>query len=108
MKSHLGISGRHATVALLLIASMASTWAQDAKSPWQPVPEDVRSFIEKRNQCDQWRGEDPYDRYRAKEIDRHLNRFCKGSDRQLAQLKRRYQDQPVVVRVLADFDPAIE
>ena len=74
-----------------------------------PAP-DLATFLERRAACDHLRGEipDPPDPARMREIEQQTARYCTGSDAQLALLKARYRDDPVVTRQLAAFEPRIE
>lgn len=63
-----------------------------------------------REGCDHMRGEepDPGDRQRARELKRGMDRLCRGTDRKLEQLKKKYAASPLVIKRLAEFDPQIE
>lgn len=76
----------------------------------EALPLDVQKFIDDREGCDHMRGEEPEpgDKQRAKHLRREMDRLCKGTDRKLAQLKKKYAASPTVTRKLADFDPQIE
>jgi hypothetical protein len=71
---------------------------------------DLATFLDRRATCDPLRGEvpDPPDPQRMKEIERGTAECCTGTDAQLAQLKARYRDDPVVSKQLAGFEPRIE
>lgn len=87
--------------------AVAAAYEQDTSSA-EAMPADVQAFMETRDECDHWRGEEPYDEDRAKEITNAINDTCKGTDRKLAGLRRKYQDQPYVMQALADYDDKIE
>jgi len=84
--------------------------------PFRPVlaneqlPSDVRNFIEKREGCDHMRGElpDPADKQRTRELQREVQKLCKGTDQKLAQLKKKYEKNSSVMQHLDGFEPAIE
>ena len=67
---------------------------------------DLASFLERRAACDHLRGEIP-DQPDAAFL-REIDRACGGTDAQLAALKKRYRDDPLVTKQLADFEPQIE
>lgn len=73
-----------------------------------PLPADVQTFINRRNDCDHFRGEDSPDAERRAEIDKELKRLCTGSDSELARLMRRYAKNKAVQDALGDYDPDIE
>jgi hypothetical protein len=56
------------------------------------------------------RGEipDPGDKQRMREVNREIQKLCKGTDKDLAQLKRKYAKNPAVMQRLDEFEPAIE
>ncbi len=77
--------------------------------PQQAVlPRDVRAYVARRDDCDHFRGEASPDGQRQAEIDAETLRLCKGSDAQLARLKRKYARNRAVQHALADYDPRIE
>ena len=78
-----------------------------ASSP--PTP-DLAAFLERRGLCDHLRGEipDPPDPQRLREIEQQTTEYCTGTDAQLALLKVRYRDDPVVSKQLAELEPKIE
>ena len=66
----------------------------------------LATFLERRAICDHLRGEIPDQPDAA--LLRDIDRACSGTDAQLAALKKRYRDDPVVSKQLADFEPQIE
>ena len=89
--------------ALLAVLASLAGCATDATP-------DLASFLERRADCDHWRGEvpDPPDPDRLREVERQTAATCKGTDAQLAALKKRYRDDPVVSKQLAAFEPQVE
>ena len=87
-----------ATAALLAACATSS-----------PVP-DLATFLERRATCDHFRGEvpDPPDPQRMKEVTEQIEATCTGTDAQLAALRQRYRDDPVVTKQLAEFEDRIE
>lgn len=72
------------------------------------LPADVARFIEKRDGCDHFRGEEPYDAERRAFLLKNMNKLCKDTDRQLARLKKKYTQQPAIMEKLNDYDEQIE
>jgi len=60
-------------------------------------PADVERFIERRDQCDHFRGEEPYDQERCEFLHQRLLEFCVGTDKQLAELKEKYRGNKAVL-----------
>lgn len=89
--------------AALLLCALAG-----CMSP--PVPVDLNAYLERREMCDHLRGEfpDPPDPERMHDILEQVDRFCPGSDAQLAELKRRYRDDPKAMAQLDALEPRIE
>ena len=73
------------------------------------LPDDVETFVQKRRECDHWRGEDPsVSAERRAQIEEATRRVCVGTDRQLATLKQKYRSSKPVMEVLDEFEPRIE
>ena len=51
-------------------------------------PFDVEEFIDRREICDHFRGEEPYDADRAKFLTEQILEACTGTDRELQKLKQ--------------------
>ena len=80
--------------------------AQTVASP--ALPRDVVAFERKRDLCDHFRGEDPYDAERAAFLLDAMNRNCRGTDRALRRLRARHAERPKVLEALAGYDDRIE
>ncbi len=93
-------------VALALLVTLGAC----AVPPAAQATPDLATFLERRAVCDHWRGEvpDPPDPQRMQEVEQQTGQWCKGTDAQLAQLKKRYRDDPVVSKQLAEFEPQVE
>lgn len=72
------------------------------------LPEDVAQFVEKRDLCDHFRGEEPYDEERRKFLILNMTELCAGTDRLLAELREKYANDAVVTRVLSIYEDNIE
>ncbi len=89
------------SLAILLLVLAGAAHAAD-------LPADVSAFVEERQQCDHFRGEEPYDEARRVEIDSALDRYCRGTDARLAKLKTKYRHDAAVCDALAAFEDKIE
>lgn len=71
---------------------------------------DVDKFVERRDTCDFFRGEipDPPNPERMKEVIDGANKYCAGTDAQLAALKIRYANNPTIMNKLKQYEPSIE
>ena len=72
------------------------------------LPVDVANFLERREACDHWRGEEPYDAERRAEIIANACRACAGTDAELARLSDRYRNDAVVFPKLEVLDAKVE
>jgi hypothetical protein len=86
----------------------------DPSSLWCDYPHEVREFIDRRKECDHFRGEpipapddDPHGE-RRREITSALRKYCSGTDTELARLRDRYRDDADVAKALAEFEHRIE
>ncbi len=73
-----------------------------------PFPADVTKFVEQRDGCDHFRGEYPYDEERAQFLQKNLKELCTGTDKKLAQLKKKYKTRSDIINKLSDYEPQIE
>ncbi len=90
-------------VFILLSAAMASgTVATDS------YPKDVAQFIEQRDGCDHFRGEEAYDAERGKFLAEQLQQLCTGTDKKLARLKSKYRANRQVMAKLGEYEERIE
>lgn len=72
------------------------------------VPADVTAFRERRDECDHFRGEEPYDAERAAFLNDALARTCTGTDAELKALRTRYARNPGVLALLAGYEDEAE
>lgn len=94
------------TVALSL-SLLAQSWALAAE-PQQALPPDVARFIERRDLCDHFRGEEPYDAERREFLEKRMRQYCTGTDAQLAALKKKYKNRSRVGTKLNGYEETIE
>jgi hypothetical protein len=71
-------------------------------------PSDVANFKERRDICDHFRGEEPYNEERRKFLEENLKKYCTGSDKELASLKTKYRNNEAVLKALAGYEERIE
>jgi hypothetical protein len=91
-------------ICLALLTPMLQVPASDS------LPRDVQKFIDRREGCDHMRGEipDPGEKQRMREVNREIAKLCKGTDKQLAQLKKKYVSNALVMQRLSEFEEGIE
>lgn len=95
--------------AVLVAGPLAPAAAQGlSEAELAGLPADVRAFIQRRDGCDHFRGEEAFDAERAKFLEVQLKKLCTGTDAQLARLRKTYAGNPKVIRVLAGYERTIE
>ncbi len=67
-------------------------------------PADVSSFIEQRELCDHFRGEDPYDAERRAFLEKSILELCTGTDLALAKLKSKYINNQQLTSRLSQYE----
>lgn len=80
--------------------------AQNGKG--SKLPKDVQEFISRRDQCDHFRNEPAEDEQRQAEVAEAADKFCTGTDKDLARLKRTHAADKAVQDALSAYDPNIE
>lgn len=92
------------TATVVLIAALCP-WPGVAQ---QTLPGDVARYTERRDLCDHFRGEDPYDVERRRFLQARMREFCTGSDLKLKALKEKYKTDPQVRSRLDRYEAQIE
>jgi hypothetical protein len=95
-------------VALLVPWPWVGALADASGGAATRLPQDVSQFVQRREACDHFRGEEPYDAARRADLAQKLRQLCTGTDLQLRALKQKYRNRPSVMSKLGDYDPAIE
>ena len=72
------------------------------------LPADVTRFVEQRDSCDHFRGEEAYDAGRGKFLEEQMRKLCTGTDKKLKALKAKYRKNPGVLSRLKEYEPQIE
>ena len=94
------------TIAILVSLGAPDLGAQREAAP--KLPADVAGFKERRDLCEHFRGEDPYDRARRRFLGENLKKYCAGTDAELAGLKAKYKGNETVTKVLDKYEARIE
>lgn len=88
----------------VLMFTSAAAAAQAAPS----LPPDVAEFVERRDLCDHFRGEEPYDAERKAFLEKTIVELCTGTDQQLASLKLEHSSNSVAMAKLSQYETDIE
>ncbi|VXC37138.1 hypothetical protein [Massilia sp. 9I] len=93
------------TVVAAFLFSLGSVSAAEPK-----LPADVAKYVKQRDGCEHFRGEfpDPPDEKRMREVEREIRKLCTGTDKKLAQLKRKYAKNQAVLKRLSEYEEDIE
>ena len=88
----------------VLLFSFSSIFAAEK------LPNDVRQFIAQRDACDHFRGElpDPEEAERMREVTGQIEKRCRGTDRRLRLLRKKYGSDASVKKRLNVYDEQIE
>ena len=95
------------TILIAMLISI-STLVYASDQVKTTFPKEVTAFIEKRDLCDHFRGEDPYDEERRIFLYKNIAKLCTGSDQELATLKNKYSNNPYVLEKLSVYEEDIE
>ena len=95
--------GRLALTLTFVLAACAS-----AQVSARHLPADVAAFVERRDSCDHFRDEEPYDAERAAELKAKLKETCTGSDKELADLRRKYARNRKIMHRLSTYENRVE
>jgi len=93
-----------ALVPALLLFSFSPVFAAEK------LPNDVRQFIAQRDACDHFRVElpEPEEVERMREVTRQIGKRCRGTDRRLRLLRKKYSSDANVKKRLNVYDEQIE
>ncbi len=81
---------------------MAAT-PQNATNAQAPLPDDVAKFVERRDRCEHFVGEEGYDAERAAFLTKNIVELCTGSKKQLVGLRQKYKANPLVTTALQKY-----
>ncbi len=87
---------------------LCTTACAPLKTGGASLPSDVTAFIERREACDHFRGEEGYDAQRIKFLNTAMARTCTGSDARLRKLRAKYANASSVIAALEHYDADIE
>ncbi len=96
-----------ALILITLVSFVQLGYAADRNAA-PGLPADVVKFKERRDLCDHFRGEEPYDAERRKFLEENLKKYCTGIDKELTSLKANYKNDKTVMRVLEKYEEKIE
>ena len=68
------------------------------------LKDDVDKFIERREACEHFIGEEPYDDERRAFLNKSIQETCTGTNAELQALKDKYSDKPNILKKLMPFE----
>ena len=68
------------------------------------LPDEIKTFIEQRESCEHFLGEEGYDQERKNLLGTQTTKYCAGTDERLAQLRAKYSKNPAASKALKHFD----
>ena len=88
---------------IALQASAAATHEEQMAALKKGQPKAVASLIARMADCQHWRGEEPYDASRAKEMAAAMDKLrCDKLDQDMARLRKQFAHDPKVSRAIDD------
>ncbi len=90
---------------LLLLCVMACTPLPKANAS---LPHDVARFIDRRDSCEHFMGEEPYDAERRAFLNKAVAQTCTGNDIRLKKLRTKYTGNALVIGALKNYEDDIE
>ncbi len=96
-------AARMAAAAALMALPLAALASHPGEPGAGPVlPKDVRAYLERREACEHWRGEEGYDAARRREIEAAVCETCPNLLSTWVRLMRTYEARPEVREALFD------
>jgi hypothetical protein len=86
----------------------AKTALTPAPTAAPAIPSDVSAFVEKRDNCDHFRGEEAYDAERGAFLKKALEESCAGTDAELKSLRNHYKTNITAIKALKKYEDTIE
>jgi len=82
----------------------ADNGSADEDANAAPFPDEVTRFMVRRDGCEHFLGEEPYDEDRRAFLNRSIRDLCTGTDKRLATLRKQYAGNPDVIAALAKYE----
>lgn len=84
-----------ASTAFMILFACARQSANDQ------LPADVRNLVARREQCQHWAGEEPYDKARARQIEAEIKRLrCEHLETEVEAARQKYSTNAAIQAVL--------
>lgn len=99
---------KHIALIAVLLLSACVTPQEPTGTPRAPntseYPADVQKFIDDREGCEHFIGEEAYDEERRVFLEKNINELCTGTDEKLEALRAKYKDNKKVILRLSAFE----
>jgi hypothetical protein len=93
-----------ATTPVALPNNTAPTTVAPPPAAPAPLPAEVTTLIERWTTCWHFRGEEPYNAARQREIEAGVEKWCPGNDEERARLRVAWKARADVIAALAKLD----
>jgi hypothetical protein len=91
-------------LAALALALAGAACAQSPARSGAGLPDDVLAFMERRDACEHFLGEEGYDKERSEFLARQVEMYCRGTDKALADLRKRHVGNPAARKALQVYE----
>lgn len=81
---------------------------QNASNAQAALPDEIAKFVERRDGCEHFVGEEGYDAERTAFLTKNIVELCTGSKKQLIALRQKYKANPVVSAALQKYDVELD
>ncbi|TKR33245.1 SH3 domain-containing protein [Luteimonas gilva] len=72
------------------------------------LPADAAAFVKRREECEHFLGEEPYDAARKAYLDKAIRQTCAGGNRRLRELRAKYRNDAPVLYALSGYEDLAE
>ena len=90
------------------VPTVTAAATQNASNTQAALPDEVAKFVERRDGCEHFVGEEGYDAERTAFLTKNIVELCTGSKKQLIALRQKYKANPVVSAALQKYDVELD
>ncbi len=72
------------------------------------LPADAATFVRRREECEHFLGEEPYDRERREYLAEAVRDTCEGGNRELRALRQKYRGDAAILHALSGYEDLAE
>jgi len=95
---------KHSLPTTALLAMTMLLYASRVSSGGEVLPADVKKLVDRREECNHWAGEEPYNKARSRQIDKAMNRLkCDSIAKEVQEMRAKYSGDAAVLTELPDM-----